>query len=153
MQMQHQLPNTAALAALSVDGLVHAVARLGDLMADESEAIQEMRFADLPKSYDEKLQLVQLLEAYQQRLSTDPSFLDGVDIKAREQLLLLTDDLAVGVEDNFRRVATARTVNQRVLQAIMDVMSEQQRPGVYDKQARASAQSDLALSMNINQQA
>jgi acyl-CoA synthetase (AMP-forming)/AMP-acid ligase II len=73
--------------------------------------------------------------------------------KTREELLLRTDDLAFNVEDNFRKVSVARAVNQRVMQAIADVVNEQHRPGTYGRNGQTTSTQDLALSVNLNQRA
>ncbi|MDX2095116.1 MAG: hypothetical protein SFW64_04170 [Alphaproteobacteria bacterium] len=149
----HQLPNAALRASLSIDGLMQATLRLSDILAEESEHIGARRFKELPRLHDEKLQLTALLENYQRLLASDPGFLRNADEPMREELLLRADDLAFSVEDNFRKVSVARAVNSRVMQAIMDVMSEQHRPGTYGPKGIPAQTGDLALSMNLNQRA
>ncbi|MFZ4541708.1 MAG: hypothetical protein ACOYNL_07860 [Rickettsiales bacterium] len=152
-QHPHQLPNAAALNAMSVHDLMHATLRLSDILAEESMLISELRYAELPKLHEEKVKLANLLEAYQQRLSVDPDFVRGADEKTREELLLRTDDLAFSVEENFRKLSVARAVNSRVMQAMMDVIGEQHRPGTYGPTGYAVQTNDLALSINLNQKA
>ncbi len=149
----HQLPNAAARASMSVNDLMHATLRLSDLLAEESEHIAALRYNELPRLHDEKLKLTSLLESYQRVLATDPDFIRQADARTREELLLRTDDLAFNVEDNFRKVSVVRAVNGRVMQAIMDVMGEQHRPGTYGPKGQATPMHDLALSMNLNQRA
>ena len=149
----HQLPNAAALAAMNVNELMNATLRLSDILAEEGEMITAMRYKELPRLHEEKVRLTSLLETYQQRIAVDPGFIRNADQKTREELLLRTDDLAFNVEDNFRKVSVARAVNSRVMQAIMDVMQEQHRPGTYGRNGMASQATDLALSVNLNQKA
>ncbi len=149
----HPLPQAHAIKVLSIDELMQATLRLSDLLQEESQLIQEMRFKDLPKLQEEKIKLTALLEMYQQRLATDASFVRSADEKVREELLLLTDDLAYTVEENFRQVSTARAVNSRIMQAMMDVMNDQHRPGTYGRTGAATGTGDMALSMNLNQKA
>jgi flagellar biosynthesis/type III secretory pathway chaperone len=153
MQQPHQLPDAGAMASMHIDGLMQATLRMSDLMSEESEMLRSFRFKDIGTIHEEKLKLSKLLEAYQHRLATDPSFVQNADRNAREQLLMLTDDLAFNTEENLRQVAAARAVNQRVLQAIMDVVSEQHRPGTYGPQGQVLSAHDMALSMNLNQKA
>ena len=149
----HPLPHAGVLASMSLSELMGATLRLSDLMSEESVMLQEMRIAELPKLQEEKMKLATLLEAYQQRLSTDPGFVKNADERTQEELLLLTDDLAFNVEENFRQVATARAVNSRILQAMMDVLNEEHQPGTYGKQGQSKMGSDRSLSMNLNQKA
>lgn len=148
-----QLPNAAARASMSVNELMHATLRLSDILAQESELIAAMRYQELASLHDEKLKLASLLENYQRLLASEPDFIRNADARTREELLLRTDDLAYNVEDNFRKVSVVKAVNSRVMQAIMDVISEQHRPGTYGPKGLAAHSGDLALSVNLNQRA
>ena len=147
------LPNAAILQSMSIDELMDTTLRLSDILAKESELIGSMDYKELPSLNEEKARLTAVLEIYQQVMANDPNFVKNADDKTREQLVLLTDDLAFNVEENFRKVSVARAVNSRVMQAIMDVMSEQHRPGTYGRNGQAAQNHDLALSVNLNQQA
>ncbi|MES2984046.1 MAG: hypothetical protein V4735_02535 [Pseudomonadota bacterium] len=150
---QHRLPTAAVMATLNIDELMNATLRLSDILAEETAMLVEMRFNDLPKTHEEKVKLTRLLEQYQNRMASDPSFMNGADEKTREELLMLADDLAYNVEENFRRTAVARAVNERVMQAIMDVLGEKHRPGTYGANGQSNHSHDLALSLNLNQKA
>ncbi len=152
-QSVHALPNAAILQSMSVEELMDTTLRLSDILARESELMDSMQFKELPQLHNEKTKLTAVLEIYQQVMANDPEFVKKADDKTREQLVLLTDDLAFNVEENFRKVSVAKAVNGRVMQAIMDVMSEQHRPGTYGRNGQATQQHDLALSLNLNQQA
>jgi flagellar biosynthesis/type III secretory pathway chaperone len=149
----HQLPNAAARVSMSVNELMHSTLRLSDILAEESEHIAALRYSELPRLHEEKVKLTSLLENYQRLLAADPSFIRNADEKTREELLLRTDDLAYNVEDNFRKVSVVRAVNGRVMQAFMDVIGEQHRPGTYGRKGTATPMNDLALSINLNQKA
>lgn len=153
-QSQHRpLPNAAALASMNIQQLLEATTRMSDILVEEGALLTSMRFKELPKLNEEKIKLTVLLESYQQLIAADPSIVKQADPKTREELLLKTDDLAFNVEDNFRKVSVARAVNSRVMQAIMDVMSEQHRPGTYGRNGQSTQSHDLALSINLNQKA
>lgn len=150
---QQQLPNAAVRASMNVNEFMDATLRLSDILAQESAHMDALRYNELPKLHDEKVKLVSLLENYQRLLATDPGFVRNADERTREELLLRTDDLAFNVEENFRKVSVTRAVNSRVMQAIMDVMTDQHRPGTYGPKGVAAPTADLALSINLNQRA
>jgi flagellar biosynthesis/type III secretory pathway chaperone len=150
---QNMLPNGAILQSMSIQELMDATLRLSDVLTEETNFIRARRFADAAKLHEEKLRLSGLLETYQAVLATKPDFIRNADEKTREELLYLTDDLAVSVRENFHEVAVVKAVNGRVLQAMMDVMSEQQRPSTYGAYGQSLQASNLALSMNLNQKA
>ena len=150
---QQQLPNAAVRASMNVNELMDVTLRLSDILAQESEHIDARRYNELPKLHEEKTKLVSLLENYQRVLAADPGFVRAADERTREELLLRADDLAFNVEENFRKVSVTRAVNSRVMQAIMDVMTDQHRPGTYGPRGVAASTTDLALSINLNQRA
>ena len=152
-QQTRPLPNAAILQTMSVDELMETTRRLSDILAEESDMIATMQLKDLPRLNEEKLKLTAVLEIYQQVMAADPSFIKKADDKKREQMILFADDLAMNVEENFRKVSVAKAVNSRVMQAIMDVMSEKHRPASYGRNGLASQNHGLALSVNLNQQA
>jgi flagellar biosynthesis/type III secretory pathway chaperone len=152
-QNHRPLPQAAALQSMNAQELMEATLRLSDVLAEENALLDTRNYREIARLHDEKLKLSSLLEAYQERMARDPNFMRTIDAKSREELLLRTDDLACNVEDNFRKVSVARAVNGRIVQAIMDVMSDQQRPSVYGRNGQAAPSGDLALSMNLNQKA
>ena len=149
----HALPNAALQASMNIDALMAATMRLADLLMKETECLTAMRVREIEGMQKEKLDLTKQLEQYQARIAADPSFLANADPKKREELLFLTDDLAFAVEENFRHTAVARSVNQRVMHAIRDALTESKSIGTYDRQGQAAGGSDLTLSMNLNQKA
>lgn len=153
MQLHQQGKRMAPPPPLQVDELMDATLRLSDLLAEESTLIDALKFGEIARMQEEKSRLTKLLETYQAMMAADKGFLQGLPPKTREELLLRTDDLAVSVEENFRKLSVARAVNSRVMQAIMDVMGEAQRPGTYGRNGMATQNHDLTLSMNLNQQA
>lgn len=150
---RNQSAQTDALQSMNISELRDITNRLNALIAQEAELLESHRYGDLAKIHEEKLVLTARLEAYQAALSTKPDFLKNADIHIREELLLLTDDLAYGVEDNFKKIAVARAVNQRVLQAIRDVLTEQHSPTTYGRDGCTGQSDSLTLSMNLNEKA
>ncbi len=150
---QQPLPNAAMLASMNIDDLIEATTRLSSILSQESELLSTMRYKELPKLHDEKTKLTTVLETYQRVLAKDKSMVKQADQKRREELLVLTDALAFNVEDNFRKVSAARAVNARVMQAIMDVVSEQHRPGTYGRNGQTTQMPDMAISVNLNEKA
>jgi hypothetical protein len=148
-----RLLSSAHMATMSIEELMESTLRLADLLMEESQCLTEMRVNDIEPLQAEKIALTNLLERYQIRMASDPSFIKAADENKRSELLLLTDDLAFAVEENFRRTSAARAVNSRVMHAIRDVLTEQQSVSTYDRQGQAGHGSNLALSMKLNQKA
>lgn len=147
------MPNAATIASMSAGDLLQTLDRMNEILAQESDLLDAMNVKEMPKLHEEKMRLTLVLEAYQQRLAKDPLFLKQVDAKTREELVFSTDDLAFGVSENFRKVSAAKAINQRVLQAVNDVMSEHYRPSTYSRHGTTSTGTEMSLSMNLNQRA
>lgn len=147
--------NQAAAVAsqISLDELREATRRLTELLMEEADLLAAMRVADVLPLQQEKLQLTRTLEMAQAQLAAKSAFMQSASPEEREELLLMTDDLAYAVEHNHRQASAARTVNARVMQAIMDVATEQHRPASYDRLGQVSGREKLTLSLKLNQQA
>ncbi len=146
-------PQEAAIRGMNANAMLEATQRLTALMAQESELLETRRYAEIAKLQEEKERLTATLESYQHVLASNPDFLKSSDLKMRESLIITADDLSVVAQDNFRKVAVARAVNQRVLQAIRDVISEQHAPTTYTRGGVTPTPDSLTLSMNLNQKA
>ncbi|MFM9891154.1 MAG: hypothetical protein ACKVOE_11055 [Rickettsiales bacterium] len=138
---------------ISLRDLTQAAQQLSELLMLEGEHLRAMRVGELAALQEEKLRLTRLLETAQAHIAADKNFLGNARANEREELLLLADDLAYAVEENFRHASVARAVNRRVMQAITDVMSDQQRPATYDRMGLANSKSNLTLSLNLNERA
>lgn len=151
--MYYQLPQASAEPPMSVTALMNATLRLSDILQEEAGLITEMRYGEIGALHAEKLALTKLLETYQAHMAKNPNFVRGASAEEREELLLVTDDLAVSVNENFRKVSAAKAVNARIMQAMKDVLTEQHHPGTYSKHGYASGPQDLTISLNLNQKA
>lgn len=141
-------------ADLDVYELMHVTARLRDLMQAEIEHLKTMRIKEMAALQEEKMQLTQLLEAYQRMVDARPELLHGINEEVREELRLLSDEFAAVVSENMKRTAVARAVNQRVVQAIIEVISDQQSPGTYTKNGTAAVPpGGMAVPFNLNHKA
>lgn len=137
----------------SVDELMDVTEQLADLLDEESEYLRTMQLQRLAPLHEEKIRLTQMMEQYQQLLATKPEIVQQASPEARERFAALAAEFTEIVKENFRLNAVARTVNQRVVQAISDAMFETQRPSTYNRQGNTSMSGGLAMSLNLNQKA
>ena len=154
--MQKHFPlnqNNAAALQISMEELKDTVLRLTELLMHEAELLSQMRVPEVVPLQAEKQQLTRTLEMAQAQLKAGSPFMQSSAAEDREDLLLLTDDLAYAVEHNHRYASVARAINSRVMQAIMDVATENQRPASYNSYGVVNGRNHLTLSLNLNQQA
>ena len=154
--MQHSphfnLPNVAPAVPMDIHDLLGVTIQLKDILAKETEHLKQMKVKELGLLQTEKLRLTKLLQSYQALLAANPGLLGELDEDMREELAIETEEFTRIVDENYRRVAVARAVNQRIVQAILDVISEQQHAGTYTKMGMQSAP-NMAMSFNLNQKA
>jgi hypothetical protein len=146
------LPNIAQPVPMDIHDLLGVTIQLKEILAKETEQLKQMKIKELGLLQAEKLRLTRLLQSYQAFIAANPGALNGLDEEMREELALETEEFTRIVDENYRRVAVARAVNQRIVQAILDVITEQQHAGTYTKLGIASAP-NMAMSFNLNQKA
>ena len=146
------LPKATPIQSLDVHELLDVTIKLKDILAKETQQLKQMKVKELGLLQQEKTRLTKLMESYQALLKAKPDALGELDEATREELGIEMEEFTRVVDENYRRVAVARAVNQRVVQAILDVVTEQQHAGTYTKRG-ISASPNMALSINLNQQA
>ncbi len=133
--------------------LITVTARLKELLSRETEHLKRMEVSELAKLSDEKQKLTKIMESYQRLISQRPELVQALDADSREELALLTDDFIRVVGENMQRTAVARAVNQRVVQAIMEVVTENQHAGTYNRSGYTGVPTNMSVSFNLNQKA
>lgn len=133
--------------------LITVTARLKELLSRETEHLKRMEVKELSKLADEKQKLTKIMESYQRLIRQRPELIQALDADSREELAQLTDDFARTVSENLQRTAVARAVNMRVAQAIMEVVTENQHAGTYNKSGSAALPANMSVSFNLNQKA
>lgn len=150
----HELPHIEVPAGgMDLDDLMDVTARLADVLEEETKYLRDMEIDALAKLHDKKMELTLMLESYQQLLKAQPDMLKSADAEKLAQFTELSEDLTAVVEENFRRTAVARAVNQRVVQTIIETVSEQNRPGTYNRYGNSNLKQDMSLSFNLNHKA
>ena len=147
-----QLPKVVAAEKFTMQDVLSATTQLKDIFIRETESLRTMKVKELGLLQQEKERLTKLLESYQAILKKNPNAFGEMDEEAREAFEVEMQEFTEVVDENYRRVAVARAVNQRIVQAILDVVTEQQHAGTYTKQGVAAAP-NMALSFNLNHQA
>lgn len=150
----HELPHIELPAGgMDLDELMDVTARLADVLEEETSYLRNMELDALAKLHEKKTQLLLVLESYHRLLKSQPDLLKQADEQKLKEFAELSEDLTAVVEENFRRTAVARAVNQRVVQTIIETVSEQNRPATYNRYGNASIKQDMSLSFNLNHKA
>lgn len=153
-QARYTLPTPPpASLALSLTDLIALTEQMIDVLDEESEYLQRMEFKSIAPLHEEKVRLTTTLEAYQHALAANPKLFENAPAPLKQRCAVLHEELQEVLKENFRLNAVARTVNQRVVQAIADTVFESRRPNTYNRHGTASINGDLTMSLNLNQKA
>ncbi len=154
MTSLHELPHIDVPAGgMDLDDLMDVTARLADVLEEETNYLRRMEIDAMAKLQDKKIELTLMLESYQKLLKAQPDMLKSADADKLKEFAELSEDLTAVVEENFRRTAVARAVNQRVVNTIIETMSETNRPGTYNSAGHSNLKQDMSLSFNLNHRA
>lgn len=156
--MLHQNLNSSAIQPgvtgdVDVYELITVTARLKDLLVRETAHLKAMEIKEIARLQEEKQKLTKTMETYQKLIKTRPELVRALDEDSRAELSELTEEFSKAVAENMQRTAVARAVNQRVVQAIMDVVTENQHAGTYTKYGTNHAPSGMSVSFNLNERA
>ena len=147
--MQQAVPQVTSFPlpnrTMSLEDLISVSDHLADILYEESEYLRTMQLSKIIPLHEEKLRLTHQLESYQRLLEENPDILRKADAKTLEHFRAVSDEFTAIMKENFRLNAVARTVNQRVVQAISDAMFETQRIGSYNRQGTTSMTGDGPL--------
>jgi hypothetical protein len=150
----HELPHIEVPASgMDLDELMDVTARLADILEQETEHLRRMEIGAMAKLQEKKLELTLMLESYKKLLKSQPDLLKAADAQKLKDFAELSEDLTAMVAENFRRTAVARAVNQRVVNTIIETMSEASRPGTYNRSGHSNMKQDMSLSFSLNQRA
>lgn len=117
-------PATAANPQPSLDGLIDIASRLITLLGQETVLLRQMKIKDIAALQDEKLALTRAYEARMRDLSNNSGELDAVDQAIRDELRATVNRFEDAAKANAIAVHAAQEANQRLMQAIVDIVSE-----------------------------
>ena len=112
----------------TVADLVGLSEQLESIVLKENEVLQNRRPSELANFRQEKEAISQTYQAAMQALREDPSILAGADPTDVATLKSVTLKLHTLLNENFRRVAAAKTVTERLFKTIGDEVADKRQP-------------------------
>ena len=134
-----------------VSELIMLTARLAQVLAREADWLDEMKISRIAELQDEKMRLTNALESIKKQLNKEPELLDEISDDQREdlrQVVTLFDEI---MNENYSRLNTARLVNQKIIEAISEVVCESAKNDLYDYKGTANAHGVESISLTLNQ--
>jgi len=108
----------------SVDGLIDIASRLITLLGRETSLLREMKIAEIAALQEEKLKLTRAYEARIRALNQNGDGLAAIDLAIRDELRATVIRFEDTAKANAIAVHAAQEANQRLIQAIVDIISE-----------------------------
>lgn len=149
--VQRELDGTIDFQKVRVEDVIHLTARLAQVLAEEADLLEQMQITRVGELQKEKTMLTHALELMKKQLMKQPEALEEIDAQTRDDLQEVIAVFNQILEENYRRLDVARRVNQRVVEAVTDVIAEQNKREGYDQKGQSGGHHDQALSVTLNE--
>lgn len=137
----------------NVPDLIALTARLAQVLAQETDLLDEMKVSQIEGLQKDKIALVNALEQQKRIIERHPELLDEINADDWDDLQQVVAIFSEVQEENYRKLMIARAVNQKMVEAIRDVVTEQQKQFVYDENGLAEKTNQGGLSVTVDQKA
>lgn len=112
----------------TVERLMGLSEQLESIVSKENEILETRRPRELEQFRQEKEAVGHVYQSTMQALKDDPSMLAGADANDVAALKSVTLKLHQLLNENFRRVAAAKTVTERLFKTIGDEIADKRQP-------------------------
>jgi hypothetical protein len=109
---------------LHIETLVTATSRLIALMNKEVELLRGMRVGEINELQNEKQELTKLYEDSLVIVAAEPALLEALEPALRQELTELAKRFDTAVLENTRALSAVKESHDRLLQTIVDTVSE-----------------------------
>lgn len=144
--------NTTYIPAppINVRDMITLTARLAQIMAEEVDLLDAMKISKIETLQNEKLFIINALEAQKKQLEKYPEFGETIPSRDRKDLQEMVDIFNDILEENHRKLLAAKAVNQQVVKAITAVVKENTRSRSYDSDASHGQAPFETLSVTLD---
>lgn len=136
---------------INAKDVITLTARLAQILAEEVDLLRAMKVRDIERLQEEKLFLIEALEAHKKILKKHPQLSESIPSRDKEDLEGVIDVFNNILEENSRRLQMAKEVNHQVVKAIRDVVTEHALTKYYDGDGMKQIAPYETLSVTLNQ--
>ncbi len=104
--------------------IIRASIKLAVLLRHETALVRASKIRDTQPLQDDKQKLTRLLELQKEHLKNNPQLLRQLSPELRQQLRDAEKELTDALRENHTELLVARTINQRVVDAVMRAVDE-----------------------------
>lgn len=135
---------------LKIQDVITLTARLAQLLAQEVDLLSEMKVGDIEALQEEKLFLVNALDAQRKLLDKNPHLLETIPSQDKHDLQEVVNVFNDILEENHRKLLMAKEVNHKVVEAITRVVRESTASKSYDGKGYNGIAPFETLSVTLN---
>lgn len=107
------------------DDMFAALEQLTALLREENALLAEYRISAIGELQEKKSQLGWLIELQKEYLKKHPELLRSLNAQMHEKIRERGEMLERALEENHHRLTSARLINQKIVQAVTAVVSDQ----------------------------
>ena len=137
--------------SINMENVMALVARLAQILALEVDYLEQMNVKGIDPLQNEKKWLTKAVELQLKRVQKYPYLLEEIAEEEREEFRDLVDVFNEIKRENHRRLMSAKAVNERVVQAITEVVNEHNRKPSYDGKGVPESKMD-SVSVTLNEE-
>jgi len=136
---------------VGIPDIISLTARLAQLLAQEADYLDDMQVSQIAGLQKEKNMLTRALASVKKHVSKHPEMLEQMDEQEREDLVQVVGIFNQILEENYRRLAMARAVNQEIVKAITEVAQESARNDTYNQKGQSGRPGIDRVSVTLNE--
>ena len=131
--------------------MMAVMGRLAQVLAEEVDCLDSMKIKGMEGLQEEKSRLTRTLTAMKRRLDRTPDLLGEISDEEKAAYHQVADIFNNVMEENRQRLLVAKEVNYRMVQAICDVVEEENRRSGYSHTGGMTHRRDGTSSVSLNE--
>ena len=137
---------------LNAKDICTLTARLAQVLAEEVDLLNDMKLQDVEKLQEEKLFLLDALESYKKIVKRQPELSESIPSQDKQDLKDVVHVFEDILQQNHRKLQMAKEVNEQVVKAIRDVVTEKAQTPYYGNSGIVGTTSFENSSVTLNEQ-
>jgi hypothetical protein len=131
--------------------IITLTARLAQVLAEEVDLLKAGKVKPIEGLQEEKLFIIDALDTYKKLLNRHPELSDTIPSRDKKDLEAMVEVFNDVLEENHRRLQMAKEVNQQVVKAIREVVTEHAETPYYNTNGTRHIAPYERMSVTLNQ--
>lgn len=135
---------------VNLHDLTSLIIRLAQILAQEVDALENMRIKEIEGMMEDKNRLVRTIAAMKRELDRTPDFLDNCHPEEVESFRKVSRIFEHIMNENHRKLLVAKEINGSIVQAISEAVREEALRTGYNRKGKSGVDRDLTPSVSLN---